>query len=249
MPAFTRRFEGPLPLISCLMPTYDRREFVEHSVRSFLEQTYPERELVVVDDSPCPGDLAWLNAYDPRIRVVRLPAKVAKGEKRNMAAELARGEYFAHWDDDDFYGPRRLAAQLEPILFGDTGWTAFLVDWFVHLPEGRFARFERTVDGRKSAGFADGTMVFHRRLWDTGARYAPTETHEITPIYQATLQLKLPYRWLASDELFVYVRHSWNSWDYRSRLILRDVQRPTWFTPEVLATYRKAADACARRVS
>ena len=98
------------PLVSCLMPTRDRRRFVAQAVEYFLRQDYERRELVVLDD----GDdrVADLMPADPRVRYVPLDERLVLGEKRNRACELARGEILVHWDDDDWHAPHRLTYQV-----------------------------------------------------------------------------------------------------------------------------------------
>src|SRR5262249_36808704 len=102
------------PLVSCLMPTHNRRPFVAQAIEYFLRQDYEQRELLVLDD----GDdrVADLMPDDPRVRYVPLDTRLVLGDKRNPACELARGELIAHWDDDDWHAPHRLsyqAAELE----------------------------------------------------------------------------------------------------------------------------------------
>jgi glycosyltransferase involved in cell wall biosynthesis len=98
------------PLVSCLMPTHNRRRFVAQSIAYFQRQDYEHRELVVLDD----GDdrVADLIPADPRIRYVPLDERLVLGEKRNRACELARGEIVVHWDDDDWHAPHRLSYQV-----------------------------------------------------------------------------------------------------------------------------------------
>lgn len=99
-----------MPLVSCIMPTFDRRSFVPQAVRYFLRQDYPARELVVVDDGLQPvGDLL---PADPRIVYHRLGARTVLGAKRNLACELARGSIIVHWDDDDWASPERVSVQV-----------------------------------------------------------------------------------------------------------------------------------------
>ncbi|ARA94255.1 hypothetical protein AWN76_014575 [Rhodothermaceae bacterium RA] len=102
------------PLVSCIMPTYDRRAFVPQAIRDFQRQTYPNRELLILDDGPdAIGDLV---PDDPRIRYLRLPARLTLGAKRNRACEAARGTLIAHWDDDDWVAPTRLAVQVSHLM-------------------------------------------------------------------------------------------------------------------------------------
>lgn len=98
---------GPGPLVSCIMPTADRRPFVPHAIRYFLRQDHPARELIVVDDGT--DRVRDLMPPDDRIRYVELDQPAVLGAKRNHACELARGDVIVHWDDDDWISPRRLS--------------------------------------------------------------------------------------------------------------------------------------------
>jgi glycosyltransferase involved in cell wall biosynthesis len=97
------------PLVSCIMPTADRRRFVPLAVEYFLRQDYQHKELVVVDDGE--DAVADLMPPDSRVRYFRLEGRRSVGAKRNFACGQARGELIAHWDDDDWHAPRRLSYQ------------------------------------------------------------------------------------------------------------------------------------------
>ncbi len=97
-------------LVSCIMPTFDRRAFVPQAVRYFLRQDYPAKELIVVDDGPAP--VSDLLPADDRIVYRRLETRTILGAKRNLACQLARGPVIAHWDDDDWASPDRLSVQV-----------------------------------------------------------------------------------------------------------------------------------------
>jgi glycosyltransferase involved in cell wall biosynthesis/GT2 family glycosyltransferase len=103
----------PLTLVSCIMPTADRRHLVEQSIRYFLRQDYPSRELIVLDD----GDdrVEDLVPDDARIRYVGLERRLVLGAKRNRGCELARGDVIVHWDDDDWMAPHRLRYEIEEL--------------------------------------------------------------------------------------------------------------------------------------
>jgi glycosyltransferase involved in cell wall biosynthesis len=100
--------------ISCLMPTCDRRAFVQRAIAQFLAQDYEPRELIVLDDGEQP--VADLMPDDSRVRYVREERKSPIGVKRNRLCELARGEVIVHWDDDDWNAPWRVSHQVERLL-------------------------------------------------------------------------------------------------------------------------------------
>ena len=90
-----------MPLISVVLPTRDRRDRLERAIASVMRQTYPNWQLVVVDDGSVdatPEFLACLD--DKRIRSVRArgPRRLAA---RNIALDLAAGEIIAYLDDDN----------------------------------------------------------------------------------------------------------------------------------------------------
>ncbi len=101
--------------MTAIMPTRDRRSFVENALRCFAHQDYPNSELIVVDDGDDPvADL--VPAGDPRINYLRPDGARSIGAKRNLACERATGEIIAHWDDDDWSAPSRLREQVSAIL-------------------------------------------------------------------------------------------------------------------------------------
>ncbi len=101
------------PLVTCIMPTYNRRRFIPQAIRCFLRQDYSNLELLVVDDGT---DLVLdCVPVSDRIRYLRLEQKLTIGAKRNFACERARGEFIVHWDDDDWYPPSRVSAQINAL--------------------------------------------------------------------------------------------------------------------------------------
>jgi hypothetical protein len=98
------------PLVSCIMPTYNRRHFVPRAIEYFLRQDYEPKELIVVDDGQ--DSVADLMPDDSRIRYFRLNEKLTLGAKLNLACEYALGDVIALWDDDDWYAAHRLSYQV-----------------------------------------------------------------------------------------------------------------------------------------
>ncbi|HEY5249125.1 MAG TPA: glycosyltransferase [Dermatophilaceae bacterium] len=102
-----------LPLVSCIMPTADRRRFVPRALEYFARQDYPSRELVIIDDGDDPVDdiIAALAPAGLTVNYHRPDRRLVLGAKRNLACEVAAGEIIAHWDDDDWQSPTRLGIQ------------------------------------------------------------------------------------------------------------------------------------------
>src|SRR5262245_65271311 len=93
--------------------TKDRPAWLRKVIRLFQSQTYRKRELLIVADGASVRDVVPKD--DARIRLFEIEAGRNIGEKRNFAASIAAGEILAHWDDDDYSAPDRVAIQVEAL--------------------------------------------------------------------------------------------------------------------------------------
>lgn len=104
------------PLVSVVLPVYNRGRFAADAIRSILAQSYSHLELIVVVDEGSTDDSAevvrHLASGDPRVRPLFL-SHGSQWRARNAGVAMARGEYVAHLDDDDVALPERLAVQLD----------------------------------------------------------------------------------------------------------------------------------------
>jgi len=102
------------PLVSVILPTYNRRKYLDQAVQSVLVQTEPRWELIVADDGSTDDTRAWLaTVNDPRVVTLPLAHSGHPGKTRNAALPRARGRYVAFLDSDDWWAPDKLAAQLD----------------------------------------------------------------------------------------------------------------------------------------
>src|ERR1043165_5503387 len=97
------------PLVSIVIPTYNYAHFLSQAVESALAQTYPNTEVIVVDDGSTDHTRQVLAAYGDRIRYTH---QVNKGlsAARNTGIRKARGELIALLDSDDVLYPPRVEA-------------------------------------------------------------------------------------------------------------------------------------------
>ncbi|MBW2269258.1 MAG: glycosyltransferase family 2 protein [Deltaproteobacteria bacterium] len=102
------------PKVTVFMPVHNREPFVEESIGSVLAQSFRDFELLVIDDGSTDESAARIRAIDdPRIRLVHNEENLGIPRTRNRGLELARGEYIALLDSDDFAYPNRLALQVD----------------------------------------------------------------------------------------------------------------------------------------
>lgn len=106
------------PTVSVIIPAWNAEAFIEETLRSAVEQTFKDMEIIVVDD--CSTDRTAeiaerMAATDPRIRCFRNPQNSGVSKTRNFAIEQARGTYIALLDSDDIWLPEKLERQVELI--------------------------------------------------------------------------------------------------------------------------------------
>ena len=163
------------PLVSCIMPTYQRRPFVAQAIALFLRQDYPTKELVIVDDGrDTIGDLV---PDHPAISYHRLPTRTILGAKRNQACELARGLIIAHWDDDDWVAPDRLSVQVARLQESGAEVSGARSLGYYDPWNGRAWRYSWPSGARPWA--AGPTLCFTKALW-ARAPFPPVAVGEDT---------------------------------------------------------------------
>ena len=191
-------------LVSCIMPTADRRKFVERSIRQFCNQDYEEVELLILDGGK--DDVRDLTYGIDRIRYFHAP-EMSVGEKRNFLCGAARGDIILFWDDDDLYAPWRITYQvgklmecgapisgLDRVLFRDEDSGSM---WLYKWPEGR-------------GPFVHGaTMAFWKDFWRRYPFHPINAVEDLPFIFTAMAQPMAP-QVLERTEMYVGSMHGDN---------------------------------------
>ena len=100
-----------LPLVSAVIPTYNYAQYLPEAVESALAQTYPNMEVIVVDDGSTDRTRECLAPYRERIAYIYQPNR-GLSAARNTGIAAARGEWIALLDSDDTWHPEKTALQL-----------------------------------------------------------------------------------------------------------------------------------------
>lgn len=106
---------GEQPLVSILMSTYNRKQFLPAAIDSIKAQSYSNWELILVNDGGEKVDDLVSRASSDRIRLVNLEHNRGKGYAINRAFRESRGEFIAHLDDDDIWYPDHLERLMLPL--------------------------------------------------------------------------------------------------------------------------------------
>ena len=128
----------PDPAVSVVLPTYNRASTIARAIDSVLHQTFPDFELIIVDDGSTDGTRSVLAQYSTNSRIVIVPAphRGCAGA-RNTGLERARGRYVAFQDSDDEWAPQKLAAAMAALDAAGPGTGVFYSDMQIMLPDGR----------------------------------------------------------------------------------------------------------------
>ncbi|MBD2242600.1 glycosyltransferase family A protein [Nostoc sp. FACHB-888] len=103
------------PKISVIIPTYNRKHYLERAINSVLNQTYTDYELIVVDDASTDGTKTFIAEKYPDVCCVSLSTNSGASGARNEGIHLARGSFIAFLDSDDEWLPKYLETQIQYI--------------------------------------------------------------------------------------------------------------------------------------
>lgn len=188
------------------MVTANRKALAARSVRCFEQQTYPNRELVVIDDGEEDYSGLFTNLPPSQIRYIRdVPKAQVLGRLRNTALNAARGEYLTQWDDDDWYHPDRIRIQAGYLQQGYDA--CCLGQTLMHLSDPQY----RNLPYLGSLPHGVPGSIMHRR--DSAIRYPEFEKAEDTVYLDSWMErryAKLPDEFSC---LFIRCFHGSNTWE------------------------------------
>ena len=169
------------PLVSILIPAYNSSPWVRYAILSACNQTWPNKEIIVVDDGSTDKTLAIareFERFDVGVKVISQPNRGASAA-RNTALKASRGDYIQWLDSDDLLDPNKIERQM------------FYQDWLKLGPRtllsGAWARFHYCTQRAKFNSTA---------LWEISL--TPTEWLYRKLRYNLHMQ---PSNWLVSREL------------------------------------------------
>jgi glycosyltransferase involved in cell wall biosynthesis len=193
------------------MVTKDRASLARRALRCLAQQTWPNKELVVIDD----GAEDYSSVLEPYKRLFPIRyCKIAPdpssylGALRNISLERAEGDYLVQWDDDEWYHPDRIARQAAALNQGAD--VVVLRDTLYHLDSPRYV--EHLFHTRLPTGATPGTIMQRR----SPVRYPNLRRAEDT-VYLEELTRTSRLRVLDDPHSHLFIRcfHGANTWDLR----------------------------------
>ena len=190
------------PLVSCILPTYNRRRFLSQAIRCFQRRTYANAELIVLDDSDrsCASLCRGIDA----VRYIRLDLPITTGAKLNLGIAAARGDILQKIDDDDYYGPRFLESSVSHCLAAGPAAIVTRCCFLTLIGRDGVLRHSRH---NWSVG---GALCFHRALW----KRIPFQNSNQSQDSQFLRDHNCEIVRICDPEQYIVIRHGANNWQF-----------------------------------
>ena len=156
----------PRPLVSICISAYNAERFLAESIRSVLAQTYPNLEIIVLDNGSADHTFTVAASFDdPRLRTLRVGQNLGAYQAMNRLAAMATGEYLAIYHADDVYEPTIVEREVGHLERHRDVAAVFCTDHFMD-EEGRIyggASLTPEFAGRASLGYHEVVRYLVRR--------------------------------------------------------------------------------------
>lgn len=198
------------PLVSCLCLTHHKLEFLKRSIKCFFNQTYANKELILVYTNDNKDAIDFLDHIaDERIVKVELPAKttLTLGEKRNLSIEKSNGFYFCNWDDDDWCKDDRLDYQVKRLKI--TGKKCSMIDCIILYDLKKKRAFLSRQRPSPQTLLCEKSIINFRDIkyesWNRG------EDHQLLTVLSRYSIIDVSF----NPGMYIYTYHGRNTWNRR----------------------------------
>jgi len=203
------------PLVSVIIPTYNRADIVKRAISSALNQTYQNLEIIVIDNASSDNTVEAVGEFsDRRVKFIQHPINKGPAASRNTGIRNVSGEYVAFLDSDDEWASNKILRQLE-VFKKDTSTIGLVfTNGYDQSRNGRFI-----TDGIDSGIFFDPAKDKYYPL----RRLITTMSSWMLP---AAVVRRVGY--------FEESMHTWDDGDYLVRV---SYEYPLYFLNEDLVTW------------
>ena len=129
------------PLVSILIPAYNAEEWIADTIQSALGQTWPRKEIVIVDDGSTDETLSVARQFASKEVIVVTQANQGAAAARNKAFSLCQGDYIQWLDADDLLAPGKINRQMEAWKDGLSSRALLSSEWAYFIWRPRSAKF------------------------------------------------------------------------------------------------------------
>ena len=111
--------KNPCPLISVVIPTYNRAHYLGRAIKSVIDQTYSNWEIIVVDNHSVDNTDTLVDSFrEPRLKLLKIHNQGVIAASRNKGVNAAKGSYIAFLDSDDWWLPTKVSNSIEALENG-----------------------------------------------------------------------------------------------------------------------------------
>src|SRR6516162_9612373 len=132
------------PLVSILIPAYNAERWIAETISSALAQTWPRKEIIVVNDGSIDQTLRLARQFESKGVSVVTQENQGVCAARNKAYNLCQGDYIQWLDADDLLSPNKIAKQMEAVEKSQSKQTLFSCGWGYFRYDPSKARFVPT---------------------------------------------------------------------------------------------------------
>jgi len=132
------------PLVSILIPAFNAQEWIADTIKSALGQTWPRKEVIIVDDGSTDQTLSIARQFASRDVSVLTQSNQGAAAARNKAFSVCQGEYIQWLDADDLLGPDKIRKQVEALACVRSRRTLLSSPWGVFMYRPYKAEFHPT---------------------------------------------------------------------------------------------------------
>jgi glycosyltransferase involved in cell wall biosynthesis len=204
------------PLITVVIPTYNRMPYIIEAIDSVIAQTYSNWELFVVDDGSTDGTATTINAInDPRVHLIQLKHEGVIGALRNTGAQKGNGEWICFLDSDDAWTAVKLELQLKALqqwqleccygnfeLMNESGKT-------IPVRSGKFVPFSGNIIREvltTEAAISTGALMLSRELFNKMGGFNTDPQLMYRDDYELVLRLALHAEIIALPDTLLRIR-------------------------------------------
>jgi glycosyltransferase involved in cell wall biosynthesis len=98
--------------VTVIISTYNRKTYIKNAIKSALFQTYPNIEIIVVDDNSDYNIFSYLDEYKNKIQIIRNQKNLGSSATYNIGIKKSTGDYVTILNDDDIFHPKKVERQI-----------------------------------------------------------------------------------------------------------------------------------------
>ena len=186
-------------LISVIIPYYKKKKYVKETIKSVLNQTHQNFEIIIIYDDLDLQDLPYLNKiknFDKRINLIINNKNMGAGMSRNTAINYSKGDFIAFLDSDDIWKKNKLENQIRFMKQNSISachTSYYIINKQKKIINTRSARnFYEVKDLLKSCDIGLSTVIISKKIKELNLKFPNLKTKEDFVLWLSILKENIP---------------------------------------------------------